>query len=131
MSHVKRLAVFLLHLAAQVLVQLCLLRMLLKENELSVGTALVHALFAALVCLLDLGLSCRLLRGQALSRTASMALHFWDVVLSIPILVLGFFGMFSGGSGAVFGGCVLLLDLLLIIERSTVYVLFDPNRKKS
>lgn len=130
MTHLKRISVFLLHLGVTVLTQVCLLRLLLGESEPSAGAALLRLLPAVGACLLDLVVSCLLLRDGTLDRRLSMALHFWDIVLCCPLLVLGFFGMLSEGTGVLFGTCVLLLDLLLVVERSTAFVLLDPTRKK-
>ncbi len=130
MSHLKRLTVVLLHLAAAVFVQLDLLHLLLKESDPTAGVLLLHVLPGAAACLLDLFLSSLLLRRMELRRLAAAAVHFWDLLLIFPVLVLAFFGLLSDGGAAAFASCVFLLDLLLVLERSTLFVLSDPARKK-
>ena len=130
MTHLKRIAVFLLHLGTSALVQFSLLRLILRENGASLAAVLTYMLPAVVLCLADLILSVFLLRDGKPGRYASMALHFWDLVLIFPILILGIFGILSGGSGTNFAFCVLLIDLLLVTERSTAFVLLDPARKE-
>ena len=129
MTHLKRTAVFLLHLGTSALVQYSLLRLIIRENEASLTAVLAYMLPALVLCLADLILSVILLRDGRPGRYVSMALHFWDLVLIFPILILGIFGILSGGSGTSFAACVLLIDLLLVTERSTAFVLLDPTRK--
>lgn len=124
MKVLKGLLLFVLHAGAVLGVQILLFRLLLEQE----GT-LRCVLLSLLLCLVDLFLSCLLLRERTISRTGQILLHFWDLFLVIPLLLLGLMGFASDGQGVAFGIAVLALDLLLIVERSVSYVLFREKRE--
>ena len=127
MKHVKRFALFLLHLVCTVLVQVCLLRILLEEA----ATPYLRFLLPAVgFCVLDFAVACFLLKGHQTNRYGYMALQLWDLLLVSPMILLAVLGLISGEEGTGFGIAVILTELLLIVERSTSYVLFDPRRTR-
>ncbi len=125
----KRILILLLHAGCTYLVQRCLFRLLLGESALGFGTALLTILPGILACAADLVCSCLLMRGDRMGPRARIALHFWDFVMIFPALIFGFLGFLSDGEGKLFGTLVLLLELLLILERSISYVLLEPARQ--
>ena len=129
MRRLKLIFLLLLHLACTLLVQLVLFRLLLRENDPGFWPLMGQVLPALLACFADLILSCFLLKGICIGRTPYILLQFWDLILLCPVLVLAFFGLLSEGEGVRFGIGVLTLDLLLIIERSVSFVLFDPQHR--
>lgn len=130
MRYLKLSLVFLFHLACTVLVQYLLFR-LLMGNGSGLRNALLCLVPAALVCVADLILSCLLLKGIRLHRIPFILLQFWDFLLIFPALILAIVGILSGEEGIPFAVAALILDLLLIFERSTGFVLFDPLRTAS
>lgn len=126
----KGILLFLLQLLCTLAVQFFLLRLILSERELSTGDYLLCALFSVLFCAADFVGSCLLLKGHSLRHTGNLALQFWDILFCSPFFLLAVVGLLSGGEGSRFGLTALALELLLVIERSTSYVLFDPGRKK-
>ncbi len=129
MTHLKRILLILLHLFCTAGIQLILLRLLLGASEPALGSYLGSILLSVLLCVLDLVLSMLLLRKNRMNRPFYIALQFWDILLISPVVLLAVFGLISGGEGAGFGTAALFLDLLLILERSTSFVLRDPERQ--
>ena len=130
MKVLKPILLFFLQLLCTLAVQYLLLQMILREENLA-GDYLRCILFSLLVCLADFVGSCLLLKGNALRGYPFMALQFWDILLCSPIFLLAVVGLIFGGAGTGFGLTAIFLELLIIIERSTTYVLFDPKRKKT
>lgn len=129
MKVLKPILLFFLQLVCTLAVQYLLLQMILREENLA-GDYLRCIFFSLLVCLVDFVGSCLLLKGNSRGGYPFMALQFWDILLCSPIFLLAVVGLIFGGAGTGFGLTALFLELLLIIERSTSYVLFDPKRKK-
>ena len=125
MKILKRFLLFLLHTGCTIGVQLFFLSVLLHLGEESMVRKILPAVA---LCLLDLAASCFLLRGNDLGRVPNLILSFWDLLLVSPLFLVAAVSLLSGAEGAAFGTAVLLTDLLLILQRSTTYVLFDPAR---
>ena len=119
MKTLKTFLLVLLHLICTLTVQVFLLRRVLLEQE----PLLRCVLFSLTACVLDLVLGRLLTKGKAASHWGWTLLHFWDLFLMIPVLLLAFLGLASGGEGSAFGAAVICLELLLIVERSVCYVL--------
>jgi hypothetical protein len=130
MKILKGILLFLLQLICTLAIQYMLLRLVLAEENPSAGVYLRTVLLCLLFSLADFAGSCFLLKGHSRSRYVNMILQFWDILLCSPFFLLAVVGLISGGTGIGFGLCGLGLELLLVIERSTSYVLFDPGRKK-
>ena len=130
MKVLKPILLFFLQLVCTLAVQYLLLQLILREENLT-GDYLRCILFSALLCLADFVGSCLLLKGNSLGGYPLMALQFWDILLCSPIFLLAVVGLIYGGDGTGFGLTALILELLLVIERSPSYVLFDPKRKKT
>ena len=130
MKHLKRFALFLLHLAATLSVQYCLLCILLADGAEGSGPYFRFLLLAAGICLVDFAAGCFLLKGHDMRRLPYMALQLWDLLLVSPMIVLAVLALVSGSEGTGYGIAVLAMDLFLIVERSTSYVLFDPERAR-
>ena len=122
MSHIKRFLVVLLHLGCTAAVQALLMHLWFSLEDPGFPAAASGLLLILLLCPADLVLTLRLLRGDALGRFPRALLHFWDLVLLLPLLTAAFLGFVSGGSGAAFGSAVVISDLVLILERSAAYV---------
>lgn len=129
MKAINRILLFLLHFGATVGVQICLFQMMLRSTDTSSGIGLGLILLAVGTCLADLALSMILLKGHDLGRYAGIFLQFWDLLLISPLFMLGIVSLFSGKTGAAFGTAVLLIDLLLIVERSVSFVLRNPKEQ--
>lgn len=129
MRFLKLFLLSLLHLVCTLLVQFLLFQ-LLQKNESSFWVRFLSLLPGILVCFADLIISCLLLKRSHIGRTPFILLQFWDILLICPLLVIAFFGLFSEGGGFFFSVAAMVLDLLLIIERSTSFVLFDPQRSR-
>lgn len=125
MKALRGILLILLHLGCTLSVQLCLLRYLLLDGE----PLLRCVLLSVLACVLDLVLTCLMMRGFRVSRTGHIALQFWDLLLIGPVILLAFLGFASGGDGNAFGAATVCLELLLIVQRSISFTLFDGKRK--
>lgn len=128
MKHLKLLLLLLVHLCCTVMIQFLLLRLLLRENDPGHLGIVRFALYALSSCLADLIVSCFLLKGIRIGRKPYILVQFWDLSLICPVLVIAFLGLFSDSLGLRFSLIALLFDLMLIIERSTCFVLYDPRR---
>ena len=125
MKHIKGLLLVLLHLGAVLGVQILLFRVLLEQDS-----TLLCVTLSLLIAFLDLLFSILLLKGRKIDGTAQTLLYFWDLFLLIPMLLLGVLGLASDRQGVGFGTEVLLLDLLLIVERSVSFVLSRQKPEK-
>ena len=105
--------------------------MALRSTDASSGLHIGLILLAVGICIVDFVLSMTLMKNRIQSRYSALILQFWDLLLLSPLFLVGIMSLFSGGKGAAFGVTVLLLDLLLIFERSTSFVLRDPGRRSS
>lgn len=130
MKAAKGFLLLILHLLCTLAVQYVLLRLMLLEKSLNFGLGLRCVLLCLAVCMADLTGSAFLLRGNRMKRYGYIALQFWDLLLMSPVFLLALVGLFSGGDGTGYGILALCLELLLVVERSTTFVLFDPSRDR-
>jgi hypothetical protein len=126
----KSLLLTALHLAITLGSQAIILRLLLGDGAIGGGRGLTAFGMTLLLCAADLIGSCFLLRGHGMRRLRFLALHFWDLILISPLLLLVILSLFSGQEGRSFALTALAGDLLLIVNRSSSFVFFDPTRRE-